>query len=301
MCIITCNDGVQLIVSTFERIFVSNTAGSGTIAIPPYATRIMVECWGGGGAGGNGTSTGAGGGGGAYARSVLNGPGLTSAPSAGPSGVDFGFFGNTLYYSIGAGGIVTAGAGQANNGGNTWVSTYSTVEFAGPFSTAFVKANGGIRGLVGAGSLGGPGGTIAACVFNDRAYAGGAGADAQSGGGTRAGSGGGGSAGSNANGSIGTSGSGATAGLGGSRGGTLAYGNTQSFFGSDIWFANTDIFDSAGANGANGATNARANTGFNPGGGGGGGFNGTTAPGGGNGANGLLIVYCNRPRAIVSS
>lgn len=126
---------------------------SGTITIPNYVTKILVECWGGGGNGGNGgygilTNTiGGGGGGGAYAASTLDvTPGTSYSYHVGGTGGS-SWFGSTT--TINAGG----GSDGSNNGaGNGGTATHGDTEANGANG-----ANGGTGGNAG-GTGGGTGG-----------------------------------------------------------------------------------------------------------------------------------------------
>ena len=193
----------------------------------------IVECWGGGGGGGSYGRTSSphgasGAGGGAYARSIVE-----------------CVTGTAYTISVGQGGA--AGANNANGtiGNNTH------------FNNNEVKASAGQRGNNTTGTA--AGGTVANCVYNDVAYAGGAGAANSTGNvGGGAGSGG-------WNTETGKAASTTTGGAGGNNGGN-------------------------GGNG--GANNGAGVSGTIPGGGGGGaGANmGTTFKAPGTGANGRMII-----------
>jgi hypothetical protein len=85
------------------------TAGPGTWIVPAGVTSIQVECWGGGGSGAYRSTSGvaSGGGGGGYS--------LTNAIAVTP--------GQTVHYSIGAGGAAASGSNiNGNDGGQTWLN-----------------------------------------------------------------------------------------------------------------------------------------------------------------------------------
>lgn len=82
-----------------------STTGAGSRKVPAGVTSIDIEIWGGGGSGGgsNGTNDSGGGGSGAYSK--LDNESVTP--------------GDTISYSIGAGGASVAGNTIGNNGGDT--------------------------------------------------------------------------------------------------------------------------------------------------------------------------------------
>jgi hypothetical protein len=169
------------------------TASSSPWTVPTGVTTITVQCWGAGGGGGCGRSaTGAaGGGGGGGAYTITNSIAVVA--------------GNTINFTVGAGGTGGSTAGVASTVGGT--TTFS--------SATPVVANGGGAGTNesananGAGGTGGAGGT----------YSGGNGASGQ---GASGGGGGGGSAGTGSNGITATTQTGAAAVAGGGNGGTGA-------------------------------------------------------------------------------
>jgi hypothetical protein len=204
----------------------------------PKNAIYVVECWGGGGGGASYGRTSAahgsnGGGGGAYAKSTV-----TCVKDT--------------VYTIGIG---NGGAGSTTNNANGVNGTNSQ------FNNSAVRASFGGRGLV-AGSTPGVAGTVANCVYNVIAYAGGNAATYAlmvAGGG---GAGGGNTAkGNNAIGSAG--------GIGGGGGST------------------------GGAGGASNTSGSPSSTRAGGGGGGAGGNLGTTIKAGGNGNNGQIIITWN--------
>ncbi|MFM7217362.1 MAG: hypothetical protein ACKO1U_05035, partial [Bacteroidota bacterium] len=179
---------------------------SGTYTVPAGVTSITVECWGGGGGGGgashsgSGNSRGGGGGGGSYSRKTLT---VTS--------------GQTLTVTVGSGGAA------ATAGGDSWVSTNTTVlAKGGPAGSSGNKfaGNGGSYGASPAGNIG------------DLIYLGGNGAAGQ----TSSSGGGGGGAGSTGAGNAASASTGGAAksnngGAGANGVTTNANGNTGSNYG----------------------------------------------------------------------
>ena len=108
--------------SSAGSLLVARTYNSGTAAtetVPSGASRLVIEMWGGGGAGGAGdpgTDPGGGGGGGGY---CLKSIALTAAN-----------WGQTLTYSVGAGGVA-GGDGGSSTVGNTTLSISFTMTAVG--------------------------------------------------------------------------------------------------------------------------------------------------------------------------
>ncbi len=180
-------------------------SGSGTFTVPGGVTSVIVEAWGGGGGGGAGSAGshdgGHGGGGGAYCKKTL-----TVSP------------GDTIAYSVGAGGTIgTMNSGTVNggNGGNS-TATYSAVTYTAGGGTGGASDTNGdpVTGF---------GGTASGC---DENRTGGSGA-------ATTGSDGGGGGSSAASGSAGATSTlsitGATAPSGGGNGGN---GGSQTFVGN---------------------------------------------------------------------
>jgi len=130
------------------------TAGAGMLTIPSGYTTCTLQVWGGGGGGGRGGAFGAfggGGGAGGYSKSSLT---VTGAG------------GQTILYTVGAGGIANGGAGGLSNA------------YAGTFTMTAMTGNGGNGGRPGVDGTGGTatGGTVTNATGNSGATgAGGAG------------------------------------------------------------------------------------------------------------------------------
>lgn len=167
---------------SFWNLLEYKLANTANVTLPTTARRIRVDAWGAGGGGTVSASAEGGGGGGAFARVEREVSG-----------------GETIYFTVGAGGI--AGA----NGGNTLAS------FNSDLSNPFIRAEGGKSTAT---QTGGAGGAASASI-GDLTRSGGNGASGQGGGGTRAGSGGGSGAGPSFAGVHGYAGSAATAGASG--------------------------------------------------------------------------------------
>ena len=130
--------GVLVNSSATPGTFDYGTAGTGTLIIPAGYTTCTLQVWGGGGGGGRGGAFGAfggGGGAGGYSKSSLT---VTGAG------------GQTILYTVGAGGIANGGAGGLSNA------------YAGTFTMTAMTGNGGNGGTPGVDGTGGTatGGTV---------------------------------------------------------------------------------------------------------------------------------------------
>ena len=120
--------------NTFDYV----VAGTGALTIPGGYTTCTLQVWGGGGGGGRGGAFGTfggGGGAGGYSKSSLT---VTGAG------------GQTILYTVGAGGIANGGAGGLSNA------------YAGTFTMTAMTGNGGNGGTPGVDGTGGTatGGTV---------------------------------------------------------------------------------------------------------------------------------------------
>jgi hypothetical protein len=110
--------------------FTTSIIGVGTYIVPSGKTTMIGEAWGGGGSG-SASGFSMGGGGGGYSK-------FTTSVTPG----------QTIYYTVGAGGAAASGSSSGNNGANSWVN---------PSANSQPSSNGCVGGF-GAGGTASPGG-----------------------------------------------------------------------------------------------------------------------------------------------